>query len=95
MSEIEIPYGSREFLYADVTADVTLDAQVVEIGVGRTVTDATWLAAGWQGDAGTTRSARALLDGTLALGKWSVFVRITDNPEIPIIHAGVLRVISR
>ena len=92
MTEVEIPEGSVEYLFADVTADQTLDAQPVEIGVGRTVDTAAWEAATWLGDAGTTRTARILLDGTLEVGKHLVFVRVTDNPEVPIVKAGVLRI---
>lgn len=87
-----MPQGSVEYLYVDVTSDVTLSAQPVAMKVAPTVTQGTWLAAEWMGTEGLTRSCRILLDGTLTAGKYDIFVKITDNTEIPIINAGVLRI---
>ena len=94
MSEIELAQGTVEYLYADVTADHILDSQPVRIAVATSVTTAVWQEATWVGDPGLTRSARLLLDGSLGAGKYGVFVQITDEPEIPIFKAGVVRVKS-
>lgn len=91
-SDISVASTSIEYLYVDVSTDVTLDVQPVAVGIGTTVEDVTWHDATWQGEAGTDRSARILLDGTLEPGVYRVFVRITDSPEIPVVKAGVLRV---
>lgn len=82
--------GTVELLSVSVTADVTLDAQPVEISFDRS----TWLSATWIGTAGTTRSAQVLLDATNlpSVGNWPVFVRVTDDPEIPVMLAGGIRV---
>lgn len=89
---IEVPQGTVEYLYADVVADRTLNSQPVEIGLGTTVTAATWDDAQWTGASGTSRSCRILLDGSQVAGRYAIFVRITDTPEIPIIKAGYLKV---
>lgn len=94
MSDVEMVTGSVEYLHVDVTCDVVLDQQPVEIGLGSTVDKATWTSAAWEGDAGTTRTCRILLDGSLAASKYNVFVKIHDTPEIPIVRAGVLRIKS-
>ena len=90
MSHIVMPVGSVEYLFADVSADQTLISQPVEIGLGTSLTTVTWSTASWIGDVGTTRTARILLDGTLTAGRYLIFVRITDDPETPIVKAGVL-----
>lgn len=90
--EIEIVEGSVEYLYGDVTADRPLVSQPVAMAVNQGVEGATWVVATWVGDVGLSRSCRILLDGTLAAGKYQVFVKITDTPEVPITKAGVLKV---
>jgi hypothetical protein len=79
-----------EYLTVTVTADVTLDTQPVDISFDRQV----WVTAAWQGSSGTTRDARALIDGTNvpAPGVWPVYVRITDSPETPVVYAGSVTV---
>lgn len=91
-TEIEMEKGSIEYLYADVVSDVTLDQQVVEMALAETLASVTWLPAAWMGASGLARTARVLLDGTVAEGKYQVFVKIHDNPEVPIIKAGTLRI---
>lgn len=82
--------GSIEYLDVPVTADVELTMDV-ELSLDR---GTTWTAAAWTGDAGTTRTARLLLDSTgLARTRHPVWVRFTDLPEVPIILAGFLKVI--
>lgn len=81
--------GTIEYLDVTVTADITLDGDV-EVSLDRGLT---WTAAAWIGDADTTRTARLLLE-TAAMDKdqYSVWVKLTDLPEIPIISAGSLLV---
>lgn len=92
VTEIEIVQGSVEYLFADVTADRTLDSQPVGIAIDTSTDGAVFADATWIGEAGLTRTCRLLLDGTLNVGKYGVWVKITDSPEIPIIKAGSLRV---
>ncbi len=84
---ISIPEGSVEYLNVDITADVTLDTQPVDIRVGNGV----WQAAAWAGTAGTTRTARLLYIADTP-GLYAVWVRVDDNPETPILRAGTLSV---
>lgn len=95
MSETTIVLGSKEYLYVDLTADQSLVDQTVEVAITTGVADAVWQPAEWQGQAGLSRSARILLDGTLAAGRYNVFVRLTDLPEVPILNAGKLRVTAQ
>lgn len=82
--------GSVEYLDIEVECDFTLDAQPVAISFDRTE----WLTAAWVGAAGTARTARLLLnaDNMPAKGWHQTYVKVTDNPEIPVIETGVLEV---
>lgn len=85
--------GTVEYLDAQITADVTLDdAEPVAFTFDRdTFHDAEWI-----GVAGTTRTCRLLVDDSmLPAGAQTVevFVRITDNPEVPLIPQGSLEII--
>lgn len=91
-TEIEMEQGSVEYLYADVVSNTVLGTQPVEFAIATTVTTAVWKAGAWEGDPGQARTARVLLDGTLPAGKYQIFVKVHDNPEIPIIKAGTLKV---
>lgn len=94
---------SREWLPAEVTANVVLDAQPVYIAVelwGSTA-EPTWHEAEWVGVAGAIRTAQILVGpgGTpsvteLAPGTYRVLVKVTDTPEIPTFEAFLLRVTS-
>lgn len=91
MTDIERRRTSTEYLRARVVADVALDAQTVAISFDET----TWHTAEWVGDPGTTRSAQILVgpsgDHPYPAGRFSdVFVKVTDNPEIPVQRAGGL-----
>lgn len=88
--DVKVVYGSVEYLYADIRANVTLDAQAVEIAVSPTNTPTNWVAAEWVGAVGKYRAARILLPGSLAKDTYFVYARVTDNPETPIIFAGRL-----
>jgi len=82
--------GTTEYLTARVIASVTLDAQVVSFSFDRT----TWITAAWTGTAATTREARALINaGNIPVaGTHTLYVRINDGTEIPVISAGPVTV---
>lgn len=95
------PSGTEEYVKAVVRADVTLtDSMTVELslstGNGTTGYTHDWLTGAWEGDEGTTRTARTalpvLFDATYPGPTYALFVRLTDNPEVPIMSAGVVRV---
>lgn len=85
--------GSTEYLTVSVTADITLDAQPVAFSFDRTI----WLPAEWVGTAGTTRSARLLVSDTNLPAppttSTAVYVKVTDNPEVPIVQAGGINLV--
>lgn len=86
MTDVAYPIGTTEYIKAIVTADITLDAQPVAISIdGKT----TWLPGTWLGSAGQTRTVRTTDVYTFAtkLSPRSVYVRVTDSSEIPIIKA--------
>lgn len=86
--------GTVEYLDIPITADTELTTQPVAISLDDATT---WLTATWTGDAGATRTASVLLgaDNPLpAVGQYRILVKITDNPEAPIIDAGRLQVIA-
>lgn len=95
-AKVTIPRGSVEYVTAEVEADVTLDDTVtVEVSVDRGTHS--WLAAEWTGTAGTTRSLRTSTPVTFSTGSYpaanySVFVRVTDNPEVVVLSAGTLSI---
>lgn len=85
---------TEEYLNVTVTCStegVDLDAQPVYITFDRAI----YYTAEWVGDVGPTRTARLLMDDSnLPTGKTStIYVRVTDNPEAPIIAAGKLNVL--
>lgn len=85
--------GTVEYLVVKVTADVELDDQAVEITFDRSDPEG-WIAAGWIGDPGKTRRARATVnDDNLPVGKHGVYVRVTDTSEAPIVYAGGVHVV--
>lgn len=95
----EIVFGSVQYLKVTVRGDITLDQQEVTViladpGVRPDVADEQ--AATWVGTAGTTRVCQVLI-GTpggydVQPGEYEVYVRIFDNPEIPLIPAGMVTV---
>lgn len=93
MNEVKMVEGSIEYLYADIRTDRIIDAQAVSMSISDSDDPTAWQTAEWVGRASKFRSARILLDGTLPEGLYNVFARITDNPEVPIIHVGRLRII--
>lgn len=82
--------GTTEYLSVTVRAPVALDAQAVAFSFDGT----TWITAAWTGTASTTRTARALVNaGNMpAVGVHTLYVRVTSDPEIPVISAGQVTV---
>lgn len=95
---ITVPRGSEEYVKARVVADVTLDVTVgVEISLSTGNPAAhVWLPAVWTGTESTTRIARTSsaveFDETYPDKTYSVYVRLTDSPEAPILRAGTLTI---
>jgi hypothetical protein len=84
--------GTTDFLDVIVRADVDLGAQTVAVSFDRT----TWLPATWIGDVGITRSCRVLIDASNIpddRNAATVFVRVTDTPEVPVISAGLVKIL--
>ena len=98
MTDTKIPRGSVEYLKAIVTADDTLDDGVtVELSLTPIGGTHTWLAGTWVGAEDTTRVARTSSEVTFSTANYpastyKVFVRLTDNPEAPILDAGIVRI---
>lgn len=90
MTNLTMYRGSVEYIEVPMTVTGgTLDG-VVEPSFDRT----TWTAATWLGSAGSSRTCRLLLNTTaLTYGTHSVYVRLTDTPEIPVLLAGTLQVL--
>ena len=78
--------GTTEYLTATLTATVTLDAQPVAFSFD----GVTYTSASWVGAAAKRRKAQILLNA----GNWpgagtrTVYVKVTDSPEIPVINVG-------
>ena len=95
-----IPAVSVEYLHIPVTSDVTLDAQPVSLAFTATAVrldDAVmWNDAEWAGDPGTSRTCRLLTGPGAAAapgpGIWNVWVKVTSSPEIPVRHAGQIKI---
>lgn len=84
--------GSLEYVRVPVAADgldLTVDTVEMAFTTGAAPTNPDWQTAGW--DDG---SARVLVGpgGTIELahGTWQIWVRVVDNPEVPVLRAGYL-----
>jgi hypothetical protein len=97
----EMHHTSREYLHVPVTAPVgvVLATQVVSISLVEYGADpGGYQAAAWDSAqaAGRERDAVLLIGAGTTLaetaGDYSVWVKVTDNPEIPVQHAGLLRI---
>ncbi|SRR5260221_9981483 len=97
--QIRVPIGATN---AGAVVDPTADTvQLAFIAEGSTPASGDWKTGSWETDATTTPVtyfARALVGPsggviTLAANTYDVFVKITDNPEVPVKKAGPMRVI--
>jgi hypothetical protein len=104
---LSIPATSREYVQVPVRAlsaglPVDLSADTVEMAFltsSAAPTSGDWRAASWDVDStGSPARYRAQClvgpGGTaeLAAGVYNVWVRVTDNPEVPVRRAGQLRI---
>lgn len=93
MSNRTIYRGATEIIEVSVTADdVEIDDQTVHFSVDF---GATWIAASWTSEAGTTRTAAATIIVSDHFGRSMsrpLLVRVSDVPETPIVKAGMLNV---
>jgi hypothetical protein len=85
--------GTTEFVTFTVTADVELDTQTVAVSIDQ---GATWLPCTWTGDTpSTTRTARTTEPVEFTdQASGTAFVRVTDDPEAPVIDAGYFNVFA-
>lgn len=87
------PRGTVEYLEAEIIANVEIaDDEPVEFTFDRQ----TFHTGAWIGDAATTRVCRVLVDDTMlpdGAQTVDVFVRVTDDPEVPLIPQGSLQII--
>lgn len=98
---ISIPSSSTEYIYAplEAPADVELGTHTVDVAVvprGQDVKVGDWRQAEWALDA--TDTVRFLVgpagDYKLAVGLYSVYVRVNTPTEKPVRKAGGLRVVA-
>lgn len=82
------PATSVEYVKVLVTADVVLSSLAVEMAVITGTADpapADWQTASWSG------SYARLLVGPLVAGtSYTVWVRVTSTPEVPVMESGLL-----
>lgn len=90
---------SVEYVRIPVTAvdgtgtALNLSADVVQVAATRT--SASPAVADWRPAAWDNGQARILVGGpdfVLTPGDWNLFVRVTDNPELPVLRAGTLTI---
>jgi hypothetical protein len=106
VSTVQVYAGSVQYLRYPVavtdetgaTVDPTGDTVRIAFQPARSTDPLDWQAAEWVTDATTTPDTyyvRALLGQTpfvLAAGVFDCFIKISDNPETPILSAGTLYV---
>lgn len=92
---VRCPISATE---AGVTVNPSVDTVVMAFTLdGAEPAAADWKAATWE-TAGTTYYARCLVGpgGTVVLpdGVYTVWVKVTDNPEVPVLRAGRALVVT-
>jgi len=103
-SELEMPRGSVDFVGATVTEvnGLDLNQATIKMAVTASGSDHTWLAAQWDGaqwtdEDGTHRKVRTSSPVTFAVdattSSYTIYVQLTDSPEVPILRAGVIKMI--
>lgn len=106
---LAIPRTSTEYVRTRMSSersgaayDPTGDAVVMAFLAGAGPPDSgDWKAASWDTDATTTPPtywAQCLIGPvggtiTLAAGTWSVWVKVTDSPEVPVRRAGQIKIV--
>ena len=84
--------GTTEYLDVLVRSDVDLGNQTVEVSFNKT----DWFPAEWTGTAGLERKVQVLVDDSRLpanVNQATVYIRVTDEPEIPILAAGAVQII--
>lgn len=94
---LSIPRGSIEYIESTIPSDVPL-TMGVEMSLTRGGSDPVWLPAEWKGDPGTTRTARSsapiTFDDNYPHAAYTLSVRLSDSPEIPIIRVGTIYILG-
>lgn len=81
MRTVQRPVGTVEKIDAPVTADQSLDGLTVQIALMSPGGTETYLPASWVGTPTTSGTARTDTAQTLALGFYTVRVKVTASPE--------------
>lgn len=95
MAGPSLKYGTVEFLYLPFSAKAfgTGTPATVQVQVAITASNVDTPTTGqWQDAVVSGGMARILLDGTLARGRYFVWLRIFDAPEVPIRQPGTLTI---
>lgn len=85
---------TQEYISVPVSASgLDISTDPVELAFMQDVepTDADWVAADWV--AGAARVLIGAAGVVLLPGTYTVWVRITDNPEVPVLQAGELVIV--
>lgn len=98
VADLSVPVGSKQYVRVpveDITgADPTSD--VVEMSFPRIGVDPTTFVTGsWMTISGVHYARCMIGPGTsaiLTVGYYDVYVKVSDNPEVPVLYAGTLEV---
>lgn len=90
---MKVPSISREYLHVPVTgATGSMPVEIAVVARTAEPVDEDWQAALWDGS-----DAKLLIgpgtDLALAAGFYSVWVRVTAAPELPVLRSGLLQII--
>lgn len=96
---IEYQLGSEEFVRAEVTSKLRTGAQlaalpveVARVPAGTKPTSGDWGAGAWEANPGNNKAVARRLFTYDELGRFDIYTRHTDNPEVPIKLAGSILV---
>jgi hypothetical protein len=99
IADFTISAESRQYLEAPITAatDPTADTvQFALVQIGTAPQPSDWVTGSWGTTVGSKYFPRVLVGPSSSLvltkGYYDVYAKITDNPEQPVLHLGVLEV---
>ncbi len=98
IADLTISAVSKQYIRVPVTAEADPTGDAISwaiIDQGQEPAPSDFVAGNWQTLAGTYYARVLVGPGSslvLARGYYEMFVQITDNPEIPVLRAGVLEV---